>query len=956
MQDLRARQDERGRVSLRRLLSRREELRLPRDTTVGIVRGRTDERGVTHTRLQPKLDGIPIRTGQIIAHIDAKGRELTPTLPTQSLLSIERQTPRVSPDEAISKALAHLGPKARMPWVSRPQLVYYPRSRDREGFALLYEMAITPTSAVDGLHKWVYRVDAQTGQIFHSFDSVREAAAKGLGLTIYSGPVVLNTTSKSGAQGPYTLRDLTRGNEETSRFNETMYSPTGSLELIQGRIDTSVLRSFVDTDNVWGNGTKFVQGDTDFSSPTAQTSAAEVHFGVQATWNLFKEVFSLDGPAALGPHGGERTIAIVNIHQISGVNPIDRIVSNSVAFDDIIVFGSSAPNGLIHTDLELVGHELGHVFLFNTAAAGGSPGQLNFGETGGISEATADIIGIATKTFWDWRKGKMLGIGAKIEDIGNWLFGDAYGPAFTRYFHLPSLDGRSYDFWTTTIDNEKDPYLSAGPMRRAFYFLTRGASRYDHAIGADNSRATRFVPDGFPGMGLQRALELWVAVLLDWVAGDPTFSDFRAGCLSAAASRWGKESPEHKTVQDAFAAVNVGSPADRTEPKMRWAAKQTRHVVTLEASASDSSGVAQLSLSLVDPKGRMKTLKGKGNPLNISVTLPKSSFQEALYTVKLRAEDRARNVGVETSSLVIDKSPPTGFVVVPHNPGKLDRELHCYCSDNGAITRIEYFVDQIEGAQGSEPLVGTATSAPGPVQLSFTVNQQGRWWAYAKVYDASGWTYETPQRSFLVDVEPPVVTSAAVLSAEKGTGTRWNLRFGATVADNLLAAGCDWSVEGSGVCGTTHAGETFTCSSTYWGEEGDYTGSAVCKDWNGNTDKRDFNFTLGVPKPPPKACDEFIAAGTNQPKVFEVDLGKASGNSLFMRRTFNVPDQFRVRCREGGRYGFGSEFSTQCESTGNYWYTANSSYECNSSIVEVEVIPNCEGTPDTEWEVRMPCP
>ena len=106
--------------------------------------------------------------------------------------------------------------------------------------------------------------------------------------------------------------------------------------------------------------------------------------------------------------------------------------------------------------------------------------------------------------------------------------------------------------------------------------------------------------------------------------------------------------------------------------------------------------------------------------------------------------------------------------------------------------------------------------------------------------------------------------------------------------------------------------------------------------------------TISVSQEPAAApCDERTIPGGNEAEIHRIGLGRFSGRFDFWYQHQVRKDRMIVR------YEGTSLFDTGCVGGGD---TRTLSFSGSSSIVEVEVIPNCEGFSGmTVWEFRVSC-
>ena len=93
-------------------------------------------------------------------------------------------------------------------------------------------------------------------------------------------------------------------------------------------------------------------------------------------------------------------------------------------------------------------------------------------------------------------------------------------------------------------------------------------------------------------------------------------------------------------------------------------------------------------------------------------------------------------------------------------------------------------------------------------------------------------------------------------------------------------------------------------------------------------------------------CDEQVRPGGDAPETHRIGLGRFNGRFNFYYDTYRQEDRMIVRY-EGSRL-----YDTGCVGASG---TRTLSFSGRSSIVEVEVIPNCRGGYGTAWEFSVSC-
>jgi hypothetical protein len=98
------------------------------------------------------------------------------------------------------------------------------------------------------------------------------------------------------------------------------------------------------------------------------------------------------------------------------------------------------------------------------------------------------------------------------------------------------------------------------------------------------------------------------------------------------------------------------------------------------------------------------------------------------------------------------------------------------------------------------------------------------------------------------------------------------------------------------------------------------------------------------------ACNTTQVAGGDTPETRTIQMGVASGTFKFDYETYSIKDQMLVK------YQGATLFDTGCVGT-NGKQTTNINFSGTSTLVTVEVNPNCGGpAAGTAWEFTVFCP
>jgi Zn-dependent metalloprotease len=340
--------------------------------------------------------------------------------------------------------------------------------------------------------------DAITGKKLQSY----EAVETGVGNSQYSGEVELTTTASGSG---FELTDGDRGGHKTYDLNQ---GESGTGDLV------------TDDDDTWGDGT----------GNDRQTAAVDAAYGAAQTWDFYKSAFGRDGIA------GDGKAAYSRVHY--GDAYVNAFWDDSCF---CMTYGDGADNKSALTALDVAGHEMSHGLTASTA-------NLDyFGESGGLNEATSDILGTSVEFAADNSK-----------DVGDYLIGekiDINGDGTPlRYMDKPSKDGGSADYWDSNV-GDLDVHYSSGVANHFFYLLSEGSGaktingvEYDSPT-ADGSTVT--------GIGRDKAVQIWYKALAEYMTSSTDYAGAREATEKAATDLYGADSAELAAVGAAWSGVNV---------------------------------------------------------------------------------------------------------------------------------------------------------------------------------------------------------------------------------------------------------------------------------------------------------------------------------------------------------------------------------------------------------------
>ncbi|MGW1104361.1 M4 family metallopeptidase [Streptomyces sp. NPDC002540] len=458
-----------------------------------------DNDGTTHTRYERTLAGLPVLGGDLVVEASKAGTTESVTkassVSSNTLKAVDTKAdvaPAAAEKQALGLARADGSKKTEADRAPR-KVVWMAQGKPQ----LAYETVVGGLQK-DGTPNELHVItDATSGAKLYEWQAVEN----GVGNTEYSGQVTLGTAPS------YTLTDTGRGNHKTYNLNHGS-SGTGTL--------------FTNSTDVWGNG----------SPSNAETAAADAHYGAAETWDYYKNVHGRTGIR------GDGVGAYSRVHY--GNNYVNAFWQDSCF---CMTYGDGSGNANPLTALDVAAHEMTHGVTAATAAL------VYSGESGGLNEATSDIMATAVEFYANNAsdKGDYL-IGEKIDINGD-------GTPL-RYMDKPSKDGASKDAWYSGIGNV-DVHYSSGPANHFFYLLSEGSgAKTINGVNYDSPTS-----DGLPvtGIGRDKAAQIWFKALTTKFTSTTNYAAARTGTLAAAGELYGTTSAEYKAVGDAWAGINVGT-------------------------------------------------------------------------------------------------------------------------------------------------------------------------------------------------------------------------------------------------------------------------------------------------------------------------------------------------------------------------------------------------------------
>jgi Zn-dependent metalloprotease len=795
LQTLRAARPDRMAQVRKDLLARKAELGLDDRHDLVLAYSAVDEVGQTHGRFDQVYRGVRVWGGGIGTHVDAEGKALPDTPHLLKNIQLDVQ-PSLGTAEALAAARAIMAPKGPYDAIPTAELVVLPETKDvlnriwtREGevpnaaevsrivtgYRLAYHVRLIVMNPLDGHRSQDFLLDAHSGQLVRTWDSLprAETPALGTGRSQYSGTVALNTTNTG--TGTFLLKDLTRGTKPNPHFNNL---GNAVFNLANGTaFENAVL--YTDADNVWGDGLNYTGSAS--TSTNGQTAAVDAAYAQQVTWDFYKNVLGRSGLDGLG-----MSMASVVHYNVNYENAAWRSDLLAMVFGDGNPTGS--PASKVFTALDITAHEMAHGLMDFTAYL------FYVDEAGGLNEANSDIFGTLVE-FYARGAG---GTGAVVPDTGgNWTIAEDLGATPERYLYKPDKDGYSLNAWRPDLGTY-GPHYASGPMNRAFFFLSQGASA-DPASDFYSS----FLPGGMVGIGNQKAARIWYqAITSAYLFPTAQYVDARQASLEAARTLYGATSDEFRAVANAFAAVNVGQNAsafaDTARPSVTASVQGTSGPITFSAAVSDNVGVHHVEY-WVDWVPFATVTSAPWSLVGVDST---QFYNQTDHRLWARAFDAAGNVGTSPEVVFpvsnaiseglanggfeagmyywyseVDFGDGTGFWLAPENINFPSLDI------TNAHTGSKYFLFGAFRWQGGKPSTQTLYQQ---VDVPATASTMAlTFWLHVQTEETAPTAVDTLQVEIWDDkiqnhVGAPLETLASFSNLDKGSWTKFQLPISAS--------------------------------------------------------------------------------------------------------------------------------------------------------------------------------
>ena len=491
----------------------------------------TDELGFTHQKYQQFYQGVPVEHTAYTTHSRAGVVEYM-TGETRPLadgaLTVQ---PTLTASTALRAALAFVHAD-RYRWELPGEAAVARETEGKASFQPTGELVIVDNLLAMDLTRrgqsvlawkfdiyaaqpvsraWIY-VDAQTGEIVNQDAIIKHANAMATFATRYSGTRQLPNEQHQANPVRYRLRDYTRG-QGIETFNLLRQNNLGSA------VD------FVDADNNWTAA--------EYNNANQDRVAGDAHFGAQQTYDYWQAVH---GRNSWNGTGGK----------LKSYVHFDNTPGDGLGLDDafwngaVMLYGDGNVAARPLTSLDVCGHEVGHGICQATA------GLVYQDESGALNEGFSDIWGACVEQ----RAAALFNLPGK----NTWLIGEeimlAGGGLRSLINPKTYNDPDTYkgtNWYAGALDNG-GVHTNSGVLNHWFYLLSHGGT------GTNDNGSTYSIT----GIGIIGAAK--IAYLTEKLLSPTSgFVSARTMAVQAAITLYGANSSQVRAVDNAWAAVGVGS-------------------------------------------------------------------------------------------------------------------------------------------------------------------------------------------------------------------------------------------------------------------------------------------------------------------------------------------------------------------------------------------------------------
>ena len=614
-----------------------------------IVKTEKDELGIEHTRMQQTWKGVDVYGAEIILHgknetFDMMNGRFYPTP------NLQNATPTINDREAqlfvekdlVKQNITIEGLHKKMPFTGEKQvnLVVFHKNRAKNDARLAWHLTVFPST----LSRYEYFVDANTGEVIHSFAHTcnfvghfnhTENEGCEENLPPVDGPATVTgisdlfgigrTLNTHNVGGTFYMIDTKRSmfNAAKSKLPE---EPVGAIWTLDA-FNTSPEKSSFNYDDVKSS-------DNTWSNQTAVSA----HYNGGIAYDYFKKTHVRE---SINGKGGT-IISLINIADKSG-----KSLENAFWNGEAMFYGNGGASFFpLAKGLDVAGHEMSHGVIQETA------GLEYQGESGAMNESFADIFG-AMIDRKNWQIGedvvkKAVFPSGALRDLSNPNNG---GASLNDNGWQPKQVSEQYK---GTQDNG-GVHINSGITNFAFYKFSTATTK-------------------------EKGEKVFYQALTKYLVKSSKFIDLRAAVAQSATDLYGAASNEVTQAKLAFDGVGIGGggtttgdnyqPNTSSNPGSDFVAYTSDTYVginILDVAKNQTFKVSSLELNsrpvVTDDGSTMVFVATDKKPYFIDFDWAKGTFTKE---TGILASPIYRNVAISKDGnlLAVTKTPEDGNIII----------------------------------------------------------------------------------------------------------------------------------------------------------------------------------------------------------------------------------------------------------------------------------------------------
>ena len=460
---------------------------------IKVIEVKKDKSGDTYVKFVQVIKGVKVKGSLINVHFDKNGvivsvngkfekNKIVTTIGNKTIT--ESHAIEIAKKQYTYKSLRN-NPKAE-------KLII---TKDNKNYEV-FKVNISYTEPTIG--NYDVFIEVNSGEVIQTEDNIRFG-----GVTTGSGIDVLGYSRKLNLYlygTTYEMRDLTK----------------------------SATRSIVT--NSLNNGTSYgalVSNNTNFFGKEDHKPSVSAHYNAGKVIDFYKNLFNRN---SLDDKG-----MAINSFTHYGYKYNNAFWSG---YEMIYGDGDGYEFTYLSGDLDIVGHEMTHGIISNTA-------NLQYhNESGALNESIADVFGVLISTYHKYNVA--LG-GSWIFNTADWVVGDdIYTPYISgdalRNLSKPTLYGQpdnmsNYKYYPDTEDGDYGGvHINSGIPNKAAYIMAKN-------------------------IGMEKTARIYYRALVNYMSEYTDFEEGKGCLMQAAADLYGGNSLEVIAVNSAFNSVGVGQPS-----------------------------------------------------------------------------------------------------------------------------------------------------------------------------------------------------------------------------------------------------------------------------------------------------------------------------------------------------------------------------------------------------------